>query len=405
MCRPLAFYLVHFRSTDLTTIHQQGRFWHIIFLSGAVLIAQDEKDQWTLHTAVPPDIDASKLDPYTTVANSLGGLTGQAVDIKIDEILVRNSWRPSIYVADKYTSPKKRVFLAGDSAHQLIPTGGYGMNTGVADALDIAWKIAAVVKGYGGPRLLESYEVERKPVAERNNERSFVHMTSHTSTWERVGKSGMILDSGPEGQALKSQISEHYTTNDKENTSFGIELGYRYNGSPVVYLDEDPDDEPRWLNEEYVPSTWPGARAPHVFLKDGLTSIFDLFGAQGEYTLVDFTKDASYADRFESEATTHKIPLKVVHLPDESHVRKVWERDAVLLRPDDHVCWRAAADANAGQIDAEDILLTVVGQRRRISGKTAVPNHVAGLQNGFTGTTGQVDFQDVHRKRRGKNEP
>ena len=391
----MAFYLVHFRSTDLTALHQQGHFWHILFLSGAVLIAQDEKDHWTCHTAIPPDVDASTLDPYTTVANSLGACTGKPVEIKIDEILVKNGWRPSIYVTNRYTSAKKRVFLAGDSAHQLVPTGGYGMNTGVGDAFDIAWKLPAVLKGHGGPHLLDSYELERKPVAERNNERSGVHMTVHSSIWERVAQSGKILDPGPDGQALKSQVSEHYKSNNGENTNWGIELGYRYNGSPVVYLDESPDNEPRWANKEYVPSTWPGARAPHVFLKDGSTSIFDLFGAQGEYTLVDFTGGASYARRFESEAKKKAIPLKVVHFPDEDHVRKVWERDAVLLRPDDHVCWRAAANGNADVIDTEDILLTVVGQRERAGLQSG---RGAGMQKGFTGTVSQVDFEDVQQK-------
>lgn len=329
------------------------------------------------------------------MANSLGGCTGKPVDIRIDEIIVKSSWRPSIYVTNRYTSAKKRVFLAGDSAHQLIPAGGYGMNTGVGDALDIAWKLAAIIKGHGGPHLLESYEVERKPIAERNNERSGVHMAVHSSIWERVAQSGKILDPAPEGQALRSQVSEHYQSNNGENINSGIELGCRYNGSPVVYLDESPDNEPHWTNEEYVPSTWPGARAPHVFLKDGSTSIFDLFGAQGEHTLVDFTEDASYANRFESEAKRKAIPLKVVHLPDEDHVRKVWERDAVLLRPDDHVCWRAAANGSTGAIDPEDILLTVVGRRQRVGQQSG---RGAGVQNGFTGTVGQIDFQDVQQK-------
>jgi hypothetical protein len=335
-----------------------------LFLSGGVFISQNEKDEWTAHAAIAPDTDPSTLDPYTTVANVLGGCTGQPFKVEIDEILVQNTWRPSIYVADRYMSTGARVFLAGDSAHQLIPTGGYGFNTGVADAVDISWKLAAVLKGQAGAELLSSYEVERRPVAERNNERSGVNMSVHTSIWERVAQAGTIMDSGPEGEALRQEISSHYLKHDRENSSWGIELGYRYNGSPILVA-EDPSSEPPWSIEEYTPSTWPGARAPHVFLKDGSTSIYDLFGGLADFTLIDFTRDALYAKRFEAEAAGRSFPLKLVHLPDEAHVQKIWQRDAVLIRPDDHVCWRAADGDDAGRIQVSAILAAVSGHARK----------------------------------------
>lgn len=363
----MAFYLVHFRSSDLAALQKQGQFWHVLFLSGAVIISQNERDIWTVHTVVPPGVDPSTLDPYTTVAKSLGANTGKPYEVNIDEVLVHNTWQPSIFVNDKYTSAKSRVFLAGDSAHQLVPTGGYGFNTGVADAVDITWKLAAVLKGYGGKGLLESYEVERMPVAERNNDRSGVNVKVHMDIWGRVAQSGMIMDQGPEGEALRKEVSKHYLEHSRENSSWGNEFGYRYNGSPIIHLEESTDEEPPWSNEEYVPSTWPGARAPHVFCEDGSTSVFDMYGSLEAYTLVDFTKDASFAGRFESEAAEAGIPLKVVNLPGESHVRTIWERDAVLIRPDDHVCWRAAQNGDASSIDVRSILKKVAGHLDKTS--------------------------------------
>jgi hypothetical protein len=340
----------------------QGQFWHVLFLSGVVLISQNEKQDWTVHTAVAPDVDPSTLDPHTAIANALSGLTGKPYHVKVDEILVSNVWQPSVYITDKFTSAKSRVFLAGDSAHQLIPTGGYGFNSGVADAVNITWKLAAVLKGYGGRGLLDSYEIERKPVAERNNAESHINMNIHTDIWGRVAQSGKILDRGPGGEALRREVSKHYLDHNRENSKWGVEYGYRYGGSPVVLLEEDSAQEPRWSTEDYVPTTWPGSRAPHVFLEDGGTSIMDLYARMGSYTLVDFTREGKFGRQFESAASRAGIALTAVHLPDESHARTVWERDAVLIRPDDHVCWRAAESGGTEAIDVGRILRTVVGK-------------------------------------------
>jgi hypothetical protein len=190
---------------------------------------------------------------------------------------------------------------------------------------------------------------------------------------------------------------------DGENKDQWIELGYRYNGSPVIAADEE-GKEPPWEKSHYIPSTWPGARAPHLFLNDGKTSIFDLFGTGREYTLVDFTNDNRYTRRFEEEATKLKIPLKAVHLLDEQHARTIWERDAVLIRPDDHVAWRSKLDSTEKDVevlDVEDALLVAVGQREykhatpaaEVSGEASKPG-----EKSFTGTVGNVDQERVEMR-------
>jgi hypothetical protein len=389
---PAALFLVHFKSRDLSRLHRQGQFWHIFFSHGSVIISQDEVDTWTAHTPVSLDTDVSTIDPVQAVYKVLGGSIGP-YPITIDEILVTSSWRPNICIVDKYISPKGRVFLSGDAAHQNIPTGGYGMNTAVADSFDIGWKLGAVLAGYGGPALLQSYHSERRPVAERNIEHSGVHWTVHT-TWWGLSVTPSITSQDQDGKELRARIAEHNRQYDGENKDQGIELGYRYTGSPVIVADEE-GKEPYWEKRHYVPSTWPGARAPHVFLKDGKTSIFDLFGTGREYSLVDFTDDGRYIRRFEPMARKLHIPLKTIHLHEEEHTRAIWERDTALIRPDDHVAWRAklgSTEKDVDGLDVENVLLVAVGQRecKHLSGEVASrPDKV------FTGTVGNVDQEKV----------
>ncbi|WP_156767129.1 FAD-dependent monooxygenase, partial [Mycobacterium sp. E796] len=156
------FAMVHFRSADLTNLHALGQFWHLYAANGAVLIAQDENDTWTLHQDLGAEVDDPDPigDPREFVARAVGR------PIAIDEILVSSLWRPNAMLADSYG--RGRILLAGDSAHTMIPTGGYGMNTGLGDAVNLGWKLAAALQGWGGPALLASYETERRPIGERN---------------------------------------------------------------------------------------------------------------------------------------------------------------------------------------------------------------------------------------------
>lgn len=391
--------MVHFKSRDLTKLHRQGQFWHLIFVSGQVLISQDEVDTWTIHSPIPLDTDPSTLDPYQAVYKGLGG-PSPPLPIEIDEILVTSVWRPNIYLADKYVSKNHRVLLSGDSAHQMLTSGGYGMNTAVGDSFDVGWKVAAVLAGFGGAHLLQSYEDERRAVAEKNLQRSGEHFSKRAAFRSWVQESpGVVTARDEKGAELRAKIGNHMNKNDAENKSTGTEIGYRCNGSTVIYS-EDPQNEPPFSDLEYIPSTWPGARAPHVYLKDGETSIFDLFGTGLDFTLVDFTPDAKWASRIRPVAEKLAIPLKVVHLPEEDHARRVWERDAVLVRPDDFVCWRAPEDGNVDLVDFEDVLLVVVGKRQKSrasvsNGESVISQLVK--KHGFTGTIGNVDRNKVEK--------
>jgi len=248
------------------------------------------------------------------------------------ELLAVRPWTGHCVVAERYRH--KRVFLAGDAAHLNWPAGGFGMNTGIGDAVDLGWKLAAVLQGWGGTRLLKSYGPERKPVAMTNvKEASLMHAGFET----QVAFSAILEENSEQGQTQRAKAREAILrTRAKEfqNDSPGIEFGYRYSHSPICIPDgpEPPPDD----QGSYTPTTWPGARAPHVWLKDGCSTL-DLFGRG--FTLLVLSPNASDTSSFSSAAKRVGLPLGVVAL-DEPRVRDIYERPLVLVRPDGHVAWR-----------------------------------------------------------------
>src|SRR5207245_6021520 len=142
--------------------------------------------------------------------------------------------------------------------------GGFGMNTGICDAADLGWKFAAVLQGWGGPKLLESIEAERRPVGLKNCEAAGANMGVRFKIMEAY--TPQIHEDSAEGAAARAALGQLILDlGNAENESLGIELGYRYRGSPIIWGE---DSEPEWTLVDYVPSTWPGVRAPHLFLED-----------------------------------------------------------------------------------------------------------------------------------------
>lgn len=308
-------FLIHFKSRDLKTLHRYGQFWHYACATGIVIIAQDEKDTWTAHIPAPPDQQESWApDPEALITELLGAA------VEIDEVLLTGLWTPRMRLADSYGSG--RVFLAGDAVHQVIPAGGYGMNTGVADAVDIGWKLAAVVNGWGGSKLLESYGAERRPVAEANRQIAGRNVDVFVKGHEMI-RAGELEAAGAYLLAERG-----------ENEFDGVEFGYRYAQSPVIV--HEAGEAPPWTPLRYVPSTWPGARVPSFYLQDG-SALFDRLGR--EFTLVDFT---GAGEPLAAIGRARGAPVTYLRIR-EPGVRAAWERDLVLVRPDHHVAWRSDA--------------------------------------------------------------
>jgi 2-polyprenyl-6-methoxyphenol hydroxylase-like FAD-dependent oxidoreductase len=326
-------YMVHFRSDARDILQRWGIAWHYQSPRHGVMICQDDREAWTLHAPIPPGADAGSLDPRVLLRGFLG------TEIPV-EILQANPWVAHLLVAESYRAG--RVFLLGDSAHQYIPTGGYGMNTGVGDAFDLAWKIAAIAQGWGGEPLLDSYDQERRPVGRRNREASGFH----AATKARIA--GLWPDDldrpGPQGDALRAEIGRRIAEiGNAENESLGIELGYRYDDSPVIYA--EPGTPPPVGEQRYAPSTWPGARLPSLYLADG-RALHDLLGPG--FTLIAF--NSAESGGFRAAAATRRMPLKILAL-DDPHARSVLDREMLLVRPDHHVAWRGNAPSdNVGAV-------------------------------------------------------
>ena len=334
-------FMTHFKSDRRDVLQRWGAAWHYQSAVGT-LIAQNDRDTWTLHTRFP-DAVGEFPDPSALIRQFTG------VDID-HEILVANPWIGRLVVADKYR--KGRVLLAGDAVHQYIPTGGYGMNTGIGDAFDVAWKVAAVLSGFGGSQLLDSYEAERRPIGIRNCAGS----RRHNDTRKQIGAlyHRPLEEQSSAGAASRAYVGERIRAiGNAENESRGIEMGYIYANSPIVYQETGVFAPLDPIN--YVPSTVPGARLPSIFLQDD-SPLYDHLGEW--FTLLDFGSNGESCGLLASAAKELNIPLKIVRIGDQK-LLSIYEAPIILVRPDHHVAWRGSRIDNSAV--AKTILLKVLG--------------------------------------------
>jgi 2-polyprenyl-6-methoxyphenol hydroxylase-like FAD-dependent oxidoreductase len=302
-------------------------------INGAIA-AVDGKELWRLNIR---NVKQEQIDSLNA-PEKLRFALGENIPF---ELLAVRPWTGHCVVADKYQDG--RVFLAGDAAHLNWPAGGFGMNTGVGDAVDIGWKLAAMLQGWGGAKLLDSYTAERKPIAMINvNEAAEMRASFDNQT----PFSPKIDEDSDEGKQLRDKARAAIVrTRAKEfqHDSAGIELGYRYENSPICVADGTP--APELDHGLYVPSTWPGVRAPHAWLKDGRSTL-DLYGKG--FVLLNFS--GTNTSTITSAAERVGLPLEVISI-QEPKVRETYERDLVLIRPDGHVAWRSEdLPANVSEI-------------------------------------------------------
>lgn len=318
-------FMVHFRTDDRELMQRWGPIYHLQNGAGTI-IAQNDHDIYTLQAWLTPDADPSTM----TGASVLEGWVGKHFDY---EILQANPWFAHFVVAQRYR--EKSVLLAGDAAHQFIPTGGYGMNSGIADAAALSWVLAARLQGWGGDALLDAYDTERRQTAWWHLAASRRHMGIRIEIAGLYAEAGDLLAEGPDADARRAELSRKIEQlGNAENESWGVEFGYRYDGSPVIAAEPNP---PKVDPITYRGGTWPGSRLPHVFLADG-TAIHDRLGIG--FTLV--ALDKVDATGLEAVAGDLGIPIDVLEL-GQPELRSIYERDLLLVRPDQHVAWRADA--------------------------------------------------------------
>jgi len=242
------------------------------------------------------------------------------------EIISVLPWTCRSIVADCWRAGN--IFLAGDAVHQHSPSGGFGMNTGLGDAFDLSWKLAAVIEGWGGPRMLDSYQAERKPIAERIVRAATESRGEFISAADRA----VVEEDTPAGAAVREKLrAEILRDRTKIFVSDGIVLGARYDASPIIAGDDAPP--PPESISTYTPSAKPGSRAPHAWVEPG-RSVLDLFG--NGFTLLDFGGDS---EKIVAAARTRSVPI-TVHRIDDPDIAALYERRMALVRPDGYVAWR-----------------------------------------------------------------
>ena len=306
---------------------RQGRAYRFIILgpegTWSTIVAINGTDQWRFSI-----IGGNEPHEYTT--DEINALIRRAVGRDFDyEILTVMPWVRRELVAERYGDG--RVYMAGDAVHMLSPTGAFGMNTGIQDAVDLSWKLAAVLQGFGGPDLLASYDAERRPIGHRNVREAAANFRRMTSP--RPGP--LILDPAPEGDLFRQKLGAEFAEIMRhEWFTLGVHLGYRYIDSPICCPDgtPPPPDEPN----RYVPSACPGCRAPHVGLSPGRSTL-DLFGKG--FALLGFGADAADVDALMAAARTRGVPLAFTPI-DHAEAAALYARKLVLVRPDGHVAWR-----------------------------------------------------------------
>ena len=296
----------------------QGRHYHRADAEHTFLIMQDSTKHWSLHATVP-DAEAMK--------RKFEEIVGFPVNY---ELLSCAPWRQNLLLADRYR--EGRVFLAGDSVHLVIPTGGLGMNTGVGDAFDLAWKLIGTLKGWGGPELLDSYEIERRQVGDRNVGASR-YANVGRQKWRSIATDEIF--SGTEaGESLKRKLIQVADSEQRKgNRMIGAELGYRYVDSPCI---DNVPGGPEHRVGEYNPNVWPGSRLPHCWLDDG-SALQDQLPET--YILLSLGKKP--LDTSKLRRSYEKIGAPVAEVRIESNrLRDLYGFDLLVLRPDMHVAWR-----------------------------------------------------------------
>jgi 2-polyprenyl-6-methoxyphenol hydroxylase-like FAD-dependent oxidoreductase len=337
--RMLALYL---RVPDFYSVVPHPSAWMNVTFNRdrrAFMCAVDGKSEFAFHTQLRDGENENEISDADALA-----MFEAAVGVLIKaEILSRDVWTAGhALVAEQFQ--RGRILLGGDAVHLFTPTGGLGYNTAVDDAVNLGWKLAAMIKGIGGPLLLESYELERRPVAIRNT--NFARRFAD-SLGLFTPKDGLECEDS-RGELLRLEAGAYLDAHARVEFDIpGITFGARYDTSPVIAFDgsQIPPDSAN----SYTPTAAPGGRAPHAWL-DGSQSLFDRFGF--EWTLLRLGESAPPAQRLVAAAAVTGMQLTIVHVASDA-LRDFYEAPLALIRPDQIVAWRGTDDENASDVIAK----------------------------------------------------
>jgi 2-polyprenyl-6-methoxyphenol hydroxylase-like FAD-dependent oxidoreductase len=325
-----------FRAPALWSVHDKRpamHYWLVNPETPGILGPLDSSELWWFHLNEAP---AGGRLPDAEVRRLFLRAVGREVPC---ELVANGPWTAQRLIAQRYR--QGRVFLLGDAAHLHPPMGGYGMNMGIGDAVDLGWKLAAVLHGWGGTELLDSFQTERRSLHQR-----VIDEAARNFAWNgnQLSVAG-LEEPGAAGDRLRQQAADTVRTQKaREFASIGVQLGYRYEGSPVIVPD---NTEPTpYEVSTYVPTARPGHLAPHAWLDDE-RCLYDLFGP--DFTLLRLGVSPPDAEPLLRAAATAGVPLRVLDLPSPE-LRDLYQARMVLVRPDQQVAWRGDAPDQPGYV-------------------------------------------------------
>ena len=317
------------RAPDLIDRQRHERAWGTGVINprrAGMVYAIDGRERWLVHNYMKPgEGDFDFVDRDACIRTILG------VDADFHyDIISKEDWYGRRLIADRFRD--RCAFIAGDAAHIWVPYAGYGMNAGIADAMNLSWLLAAHLNGWAPPSILDAYEAERWPITSQVSRFAMSHAEAE------IRRRGAIPDqieaAGPEGEAARREIGRlTYEINVQQYACAGLNFGSYYDRSPIIAY--DGAEHPAYTMNSYTPSTVPGCRTPHLWCEDG-RSLYDEMGP--EFTLLRFDPAIDVAP-LEHAARDRGVPLKVLDL-QRQEAATYYGGGLVLSRPDQHVAWR-----------------------------------------------------------------
>ena len=303
----------------------------------ANIFAVDGRETWLIHNYLrPSETDFAMVDRDLCIR----WILGVGPDFRYD-IISQEDWIGRRMLADRFRD--RRVFICGDAAHIWVPFGGYGMNAGIADAMNLSWMLAGVLHGWADPRILAAHEAERWPITEQVSK--YAMNTALALARTRAEVPACIEDPGPQGAAARAELGQRAVTlNTPQYCCGGLNFGAFYEASPIIAYDGEM--APEYSMSDFTPSTVPGCRTPHVWLPDG-RSLYDAMGS--DFALLRFDRSVE-VKRLVEAAAARLLPLTVL---DIAGMSEPYRQKLLLSRPDQVVAWRGdrLPDDVSGLID------------------------------------------------------
>jgi 2-polyprenyl-6-methoxyphenol hydroxylase-like FAD-dependent oxidoreductase len=317
------------RAPDLIDRQQHERAWGTGVVNprrAGMVYAIDGRERWLVHNYMKPgEADFDSVDRDACIRTILG----VGLDFKYD-ILSREDWYGRRLIASKFRD--RCAFISGDAAHIWVPYAGYGMNAGIADAMNLSWLLAAHLNGWAPASILDAYEAERWPITSQVSRFAMSHAEAEIR--RRGAVPDEIEDAGSQGELARREVGRlAYEINVQQYACAGLNFGTYYDRSPIVAY--DGSEHPAYTMNSYTPSSVPGCRTPHLWREDG-SSLYDAMGP--EFTLLRFDRAVDVA-ALEAAARTRGVPLRILDI-ERPKTASFYGGGLVLSRPDQHVAWR-----------------------------------------------------------------